>query len=99
MPGLKKNLIGLNRSWNNEWGYKQVPQVLKMMASLIMLWSVKASLLNGLQTGKGVKIIMTTAWSDPRNVIKAHYHICNAYLIKPIDKAKLLGHLKSFGLI
>lgn len=53
----------------------------------------------GILVGKGVKIIMTTALSDPQNVINAHYQICHAYLIKPIDKSKLLDNLKSFGLI
>jgi len=53
----------------------------------------------GIQVGEGVKIIMTTALGDPKNVIKAHYQVCNAYLVKPIDKAKLLEHLKSFSLI
>jgi two-component system chemotaxis response regulator CheY len=53
----------------------------------------------GIHVGKGVKIIMTTALDDPQNVIKAHYEVCNGYLIKPIDKAKLLAHLQNFGLI
>ena len=53
----------------------------------------------GVDEGKGVKIIMVTALSDPRNVMKAHYQVCNAYLIKPIDKGKLLEHLRGFGLI
>jgi two-component system, chemotaxis family, chemotaxis protein CheY len=53
----------------------------------------------GLLAGKGVKVIMTTALNDPKNVMKAQYQICHAYLIKPIDKAALLGHLTSFGLI
>jgi two-component system chemotaxis response regulator CheY len=54
---------------------------------------------DGILAGKGVKIIMTTALDDPKNVMSAHYQVCNAYLVKPIDKAKLLELLMSFGLI
>jgi two-component system, chemotaxis family, chemotaxis protein CheY len=53
----------------------------------------------GIQAGKGVKVIMTTALDDPKNVMKAHYQFCDGYLIKPINKAKLLEHLQHFGLI
>ena len=45
------------------------------------------------------KIIMTTALADRGNVIKACQHHCDHYLIKPIDKAKLLETLTRFGLI
>jgi two-component system, chemotaxis family, chemotaxis protein CheY len=54
---------------------------------------------DGILIGKGVKIIMSTALTDPKNVVKAHYQICQAYMIKPIDKAVLLEHLMAFGLI
>jgi two-component system, chemotaxis family, chemotaxis protein CheY len=53
----------------------------------------------GIQAGKGVKVIMTTALDDPKNVMKAHYQICNGYLVKPINRVKLVEHLKHFGLI
>jgi two-component system, chemotaxis family, chemotaxis protein CheY len=48
---------------------------------------------------KEVKIIMTTAMSDSQSIIQALCSLCNAYLLKPINKAKLLDHLQSFGLI
>jgi two-component system chemotaxis response regulator CheY len=47
----------------------------------------------------GVKIIMTTALSDTENMNQAMKNSCDAYLVKPINKSKLLDHLKSFGLI
>lgn len=53
----------------------------------------------GLTDKKEVKIIMTTALSDSQSIIQALSNLCNAYLLKPINKAKLLEHLKSFGLI
>ncbi len=53
----------------------------------------------GIVYGKGVKIIMTTALGDPQNVFMAFHQLCDAYLVKPIDKAKLLSLLKSLNLI
>lgn len=53
----------------------------------------------GLTSEQEVKIIMTTALSDSQNKTRAISNLCNAYLIKPINKAKLLDHLKFFGLI
>jgi two-component system, chemotaxis family, chemotaxis protein CheY len=53
----------------------------------------------GIPPGRGVKIIMTTALGDSKNVIKAHYQICNAYMVKPIDGATLLNQIAAFGLI
>jgi two-component system, chemotaxis family, chemotaxis protein CheY len=45
------------------------------------------------------KIIMTTALSDPRNVVEAFSGLADAYLVKPIDKARLLGELRKLKLI
>ena len=53
----------------------------------------------GVLPGKGVKILMTTALGDAKNVFTAFRELCDGYLVKPIDKSKLLGYLKSFGLI
>jgi two-component system chemotaxis response regulator CheY len=54
---------------------------------------------DGRSEKKEVKIIMTTAMSDSQSIIQALCSLCNAYLLKPINKAKLLDHLQSFGLI
>jgi two-component system chemotaxis response regulator CheY len=53
----------------------------------------------GVPAGKGARVIMTTALCDGQNVIKAFKGECDAYLVKPIDRAKLIGHLKAFGLV
>jgi two-component system chemotaxis response regulator CheY len=45
------------------------------------------------------KIIMTTALDDVKNVVESFKSLCDAYLIKPIDTAKLLGHMRDFHLI
>ncbi len=53
----------------------------------------------GINSSNGVKIIMTTALDDPVNVVAAFKSLCDAYLVKPVSKAKLLDYLRSFGLI
>ncbi len=47
----------------------------------------------------GVKIIMTTALSDQDNIKRAFHEQCEAYLIKPIERRKLLDQLRELGLI
>ena len=47
----------------------------------------------------GAKIIMTTALSDPKNVVEAFSGLADAYLVKPIDKARLLEELRKLKLI
>jgi len=47
----------------------------------------------------GVKVIMTTALGDARNIMKSFREQCEAYIVKPIDKNKLLNEIKSLGLL
>lgn len=47
----------------------------------------------------GVKIIMTTALNDPRSIMKAFKQQCEDYLIKPIDRARLVEKVKGLGLL
>ncbi len=42
---------------------------------------------------RGAKIIMTTALGDIKNVTSAYDALCDGYLVKPIDKAKLIALL------
>jgi two-component system chemotaxis response regulator CheY len=53
----------------------------------------------GVRPGREVKIIMTTALKDAKNVMGAFREQCDGYLVKPMDKAKLLKYLREFGLI
>ena len=53
----------------------------------------------GIISSHGTKIFMTTALDQVKNVIQAFYGLCDAYLYKPIEKAKLLEQLKGFRLI
>ncbi len=53
----------------------------------------------GISSAQGAKIIMTTALSDPRNVMASFYGLCDAYIIKPVEKAALMAELNRMGLI
>jgi two-component system, chemotaxis family, chemotaxis protein CheY len=53
----------------------------------------------GISGSDRVKIVMTTALSDPDNVTKAIHEHCDGYLVKPFNKASILEHLRKFGVI
>jgi DNA-binding response OmpR family regulator len=42
---------------------------------------------------------MTTTVDDVREVILCFKELCDEYLMKPIDLAKLLGHMKAYGFV
>lgn len=53
--------------------------------------------LKGLDT---TKVIMITAIDDSKNIMKAfRLGQCEAYLTKPLDRTKLIGHIRDLGLI
>jgi two-component system, chemotaxis family, chemotaxis protein CheY len=54
---------------------------------------------NGVLPEKAVKVIMTTALSDPRNVMKAFSEQCEAYLVKPVRREKLVTTMRELKLI
>jgi two-component system chemotaxis response regulator CheY len=49
--------------------------------------------LKGIDSTHGAKIIMTTSLGDVKNVAAAYQALCDGYLLKPVDKRKLLGLL------
>ncbi len=53
----------------------------------------------GLAISRWVKIIMTTALADKENVVEAIRGKCDAFLVKPIQKPKLLEELHRLNLI
>lgn len=53
----------------------------------------------GTLSSDGVKIIMTTALDDVKNVVQSFQALCDAYLFKPIDTGMLLGHIRNFHLV
>jgi two-component system chemotaxis response regulator CheY len=53
----------------------------------------------GIFSTQGAKIFMTTALDDMKNAMKAFKELCDAYLVKPINKSKLIENLKLNKLI
>lgn len=54
----------------------------------------------GIEKKTEAKVIMITALSDPKTVFNAFYRGgATAYIVKPIDKTKLLNEIRQFGLI
>ncbi|MBW2185426.1 MAG: response regulator [Deltaproteobacteria bacterium] len=52
----------------------------------------------GITSTYGAKIIMITALDDPKNVMDSFKELCDAYIVKPIDKTMLLQKLDEIGL-
>jgi two-component system, chemotaxis family, chemotaxis protein CheY len=53
--------------------------------------------IKGLDT---TKVIMVTRIDDSKNIMKAfHRGQCEAYLTKPLDRHKLIIHIRDLGLI
>ena len=48
---------------------------------------------------QGAKIVMTTALHDVKNIVGAFSGMCDAYLIKPIDRTKMLDEMRKLELI
>jgi two-component system chemotaxis response regulator CheY len=53
----------------------------------------------GIPSTSGAKIIMTTAVTDIREVGQCFGNLCDAYLTKPVDLAKLLTQMRSWRLV
>jgi two-component system, chemotaxis family, chemotaxis protein CheY len=54
---------------------------------------------HGITSTSGAKIIMTTAVDDVKEVIRCFHELCDSYLVKPIDLAKLLDRLRAYQLL
>lgn len=53
----------------------------------------------GIISTAGAKIIMTTSLNDMKNVGDAYNSLCDAYLVKPIQKGQLLDQLRELTVI
>jgi two-component system chemotaxis response regulator CheY len=53
----------------------------------------------GIEGLDGVKVIMTTALGDSKNVIGAFRTGCEAYIVKPVRKGKLIQEMGKLGLV
>ncbi|MBW8002894.1 MAG: response regulator [Planctomycetes bacterium] len=54
---------------------------------------------NGIEGLDQVKVVMTTALSDSTHIIRSFKKGCEAYVVKPIRKEKLLEEIEKLGLI
>jgi two-component system chemotaxis response regulator CheY len=54
---------------------------------------------DGILSSSGAKIIMTTAVDDIHEVARSYHELCDGYLVKPIDLAKLLLHMHAWNLV
>jgi two-component system, chemotaxis family, chemotaxis protein CheY len=48
----------------------------------------------GINADEGVKVIMTTALDDRKNVMAAFRSQCDAYIVKPIERDKVIAETK-----
>jgi len=65
--------------------------VLRIIRAMEKSWGVKEP--------DSAKVIMTTALADRDNVTKAGQERCDAYIVKPILKEKLVGKLEELGIL
>jgi two-component system chemotaxis response regulator CheY len=54
---------------------------------------------NGIHGPEGVKIIMTTALRNSNDIFGAFKEGCEAYIVKPVKKEKLLQEMEELGLL
>jgi two-component system chemotaxis response regulator CheY len=48
---------------------------------------------NGIAVGDGAKVVMSTALSDAHNVLSAFNSQCEAYIVKPVTREKIITQL------
>jgi two-component system chemotaxis response regulator CheY len=53
----------------------------------------------GIFSQHSAKIVMTTALNSLSEVSRCFHGLCDAYLVKPIDLARLLEHMQAYGLV
>ncbi len=85
--GMPYDLICLDISMPNQNGHETLQQIRRYEEQ------------HKIDYKKQVKIIMTTAMNDPVNVFGAFKAGCEEYLVKPLDKDKLLNKVQELGLL
>lgn len=53
---------------------------------------------NGVYTLDGVKVIMVTAVSDPKSIMKAFRSGCESYIVKPVTRQSLFHEMRKMGM-
>jgi two-component system, chemotaxis family, chemotaxis protein CheY len=51
----------------------------------------------GILPPRGAKIFMVTALDGIKNVSRGFRGLCDSYLVKPVEKARLIEQLRNFG--
>jgi two-component system chemotaxis response regulator CheY len=54
---------------------------------------------DGVLSTNGVKILMVTSVDDPKEVVSSFDALCDAYLVKPIEKASLIDEVRRMRLV
>jgi two-component system, chemotaxis family, chemotaxis protein CheY len=54
---------------------------------------------NGVSLDQSVKVIMITAMDDKKNVFQAFKGGCEAYIVKPVERDKLMEAIARLGLV
>jgi two-component system, chemotaxis family, chemotaxis protein CheY len=52
----------------------------------------------GVHPDEGVKVIMTTVLDDRKNIMTAFRSQCDAYIVKPIEKEKVINEITKMGI-
>lgn len=98
----KEALLAFRLAWEKEEPYDLIclDVMMPRMDGQDVLKSIRAwEQKRGILLGQGVKIIMTTALDDAKNVLNAFKAGSEAYIVKPIEKEKLLSEIRKLGLI
>jgi CheY-like chemotaxis protein len=53
----------------------------------------------GLTGSRKVKAVMTSGLSDAKNIEQAYLSVCDGYLVKPVNREKLLSVIRAVGLM
>lgn len=99
----REALDAIERAFNDEEPYDLVcldimMPVLDGQETLMELRELESQ--RGIGEQNITKVIMVTAIDDSKNIMKAFRQgQCEAYLTKPLDRHKLIGHIKDLGLI
>ena len=81
------NLICLDIMMPEMDGYEALKEIRRLEAE------------RGILSSFGAKVFMTTALDGVRNVAEAFESLCDIYLLKPVEKPKLLAELRGLNLI
>jgi len=102
-----KVLIASNPSEMFELLKTEIPDLIILDLQMPVMDGQEALLeLRKMETSRGIlgldttKVIMVTGIDDSKNIMKAFRQgQCEAYLTKPIDRKKLINHIRELGLI